>query len=66
MIGLTYVGMAAHSTNYTLCAFCMENKKAFRRTTVNPDIKEVVKYLKRLLTIREDRLCFSAAMELVA
>ena len=48
MTSITYIGMDVHTTNYTLCAFTREGKKAFGRTTINPDIKELVKYLETL------------------
>ena len=48
MTSITYIGMDVHTTNYTLCAFTMEGKKTFGRTTINPDIKELVKYLETL------------------
>ena len=48
MTRITYIGMDVHSTNYTLCAFSLEGKKVFGRTTINPDIKELVKYLETL------------------
>ncbi len=48
MNSITYVGMDVHSTNYTLCAFTMEGQKIFAETKINPDIKELVKYLEAL------------------
>ena len=48
MSSITYIGMDVHTKNYTLCAFTMEGKKVFGRTTINPDIKELVKYLETL------------------
>ena len=48
MTSIVYIGMDVHSTNYTLCAFTLEGKKAFGRITINPDIKELVKYLETL------------------
>ena len=48
MTNIIYIGMDVHTTNYTLCAFTMEGKKAFGRTTINPDIRELVKYLETL------------------
>lgn len=48
MTNITYIGMDVHTTNYTLCAFTLEGKKAFGRMTINPDIKELVKYLETL------------------
>ena len=48
MKSITYIGMDVHTTNYTLCAYTLEGKKAFGRTTINPDIRELVKYLETL------------------
>ena len=48
MTSIVYIGMDVHTTNYTLCAFTLEGKKAFGRTTINPDIRELVKYLETL------------------
>ena len=48
MTNIIYIGMDVHTTNYTLCAFTMEGKKAFGRMTINPDIRELVKYLETL------------------
>ncbi len=45
---ITYIGMDVHTTNYTLCAFTMEGQKTFAETQINPDIKELVKYLETL------------------
>jgi len=45
---ITYIGMDVHTTNYTLCAFTLEGQKTFAETTINPDIKELVKYLETL------------------
>ena len=48
MTSITYIGIDVHSTNYTLCAFSLEGQKAFGRTTINPDIDELLKYLATL------------------
>lgn len=48
MNSITYIGMDVHSTNYVLCAFTMGGQKFFGQTSINPDIKELVKYLKTL------------------
>lgn len=48
MNSITYIGMDVHSTNYTLCAYTVEGQKFFGQTSINPDIKELVKYLKTL------------------
>ena len=48
MTSIVYIGMDVHTTNYTLYAFTVEGKKAFGRTTINPDVRELVKYLETL------------------
>ena len=48
MNSITYIGMDVHTTNYTLCAFTMEGQKVFARTSINPDVKELIKYLETL------------------
>lgn len=48
MNSITYIGMDVHSTNYTLCVFTMEGQKTFAQTSINPNIKELVKYLETL------------------
>lgn len=48
MTSITYIGLDVHTTNYTICAYTIENDKAFAETTIKPDIKELEKYLKRL------------------
>ena len=48
MTSITYIGIDVHSTNYTLCAFSLEGQKVFGRTTINPDIDELLKYLATL------------------
>ena len=48
MNSIIYIGMDVHTTNYTLCAYTMEGQKLFAQTSINPDIKELVKYLETL------------------
>lgn len=48
MTNITYIGMDVHTTNYTLCAYSIEGQKTFAQTTINPDIKEILKYLENL------------------
>ena len=48
MTSIAYIGMDVHTTNYTICAFQIEGEKVFGETTLNPDVKELVKYLTRL------------------
>ena len=48
MNSIAYIGLDVHTTNYTICAYTIENEKFFAETTIKPDIKELEKYLKRL------------------
>lgn len=48
MTSIINIGMDVHSTNYTMCAYTFAGQQAFGRTVLNPDINEVVKYLKKL------------------
>ena len=48
MNSITYIGLDVHTTNYTICAYTIENDKIFAETNIKPDIKELDKYLKRL------------------
>ena len=48
MKSITYIGLDVHTTNYTICAYTIENDKTFAETTINPDIRELDKYLKKI------------------
>ena len=48
MNSITYIGLDVHTTNYTICAYTIENDKTFAETTINPDIRELDKYLKKI------------------
>ena len=48
MTSIIYVGMDVHTTNYTLCCYQMENDTIFAATTMEPDYKNIVKYLTRV------------------
>ncbi len=63
---ITYIGMDVHTTNYTLCAFTMEGQKTFAEATINPDIKELVKYLETLNKRQGGQAQFVAGTKLAA
>ena len=48
MLSIIYVGMDVHKTNYTLCCYSMENDKIFSVVQMEPELKNVIKYLKRV------------------
>ena len=52
MNSITYIGLDVHTTNYTICAYTIENDKTFAETTINPDIRELDKYLKKIQEIQ--------------
>ena len=48
MTSIIYVGMDVHTTNYTLCCYSFENDQVFATTQVEPDYKNILKYLERI------------------
>ena len=48
MRSILYIGMDVHTTNYTLCSYSMETQQPFGRMQVEPDYKQVIKYIQKL------------------
>ena len=48
MTSIIYVGMDVHTTNYTLCCYSMEDDRFFAEVQVEPDAKNILKYLARI------------------
>lgn len=48
MTSIIYVGMDVHTTNYTLCCYSMEDDRFFADAQVEPDAKNILKYLARI------------------
>jgi len=48
MSSIIYVGMDVHTTNYTICCYSITTDKIFAQTTMEPDYKNIVKYLAQL------------------
>jgi len=48
MNSIIYIGMDVHTTNYTLCAYCFAEDKEYYITKVQPDYKNILKYIDRL------------------
>lgn len=63
MNSITYIGLDVHTTNYTICAYTIENDKIFAETTIKPDIKELDKYLKRLKELQGADISFICGYE---
>ena len=51
MKSIAYIGLDVHTTNYTICAYTIEEDKTFAETKINPDIRELEKYLKCLKSL---------------
>ena len=45
---IAYIGMDVHTTNYTLCGLTVESDTPFGRAMINPEMKELEKYLNKL------------------
>ena len=63
MTSITYIGMDVHTTNYTLCAYSLDEAKVFGRTTIRPDIKDLVKYLDTLKELQGNKCEFLCGYE---
>ena len=48
MKSIIYVGMDVHSTNYTLSCYSLENDTNFATVQVEPDYKNILKYLEKV------------------
>ena len=48
MTSIIYVGMDVHTAHYTLCCYSFENDQLFASTQVEPDYKNILKYLERI------------------
>lgn len=51
MTETVYIGMDVHSTNYTLSSYTRETDNCFSTVTLKPEVKSILKYIKR---IKED------------
>jgi len=48
MTSIIYVGMDVHTTNYTLCCYSFENDQIFAQAQMEPDYRNIIKYLERV------------------
>ena len=48
MKSIIYVGMDVHTTNYTLSCYTVENDMSFATVQVEPDYKDILKYLEQV------------------
>ena len=63
MSSITYIGLDVHTSNYTICAYTIENDKTFAETTIKPDINELEKYLKRIQELQGENSRFICGYE---
>ena len=47
MNSIVYVGMDVHTTNYTLSCYTIENNQDFATVKMEPDYRNVLKYLEK-------------------
>ena len=48
MTSILYIGMDVHTTNYTLCSYTLETQQPFGRMQVEPDYKQILKYIGKM------------------
>jgi len=48
MKSIIYVGMDVHKTNYTLCCYRIEDDEIFAAVEMEPELKNILKYLDRI------------------
>ena len=48
MTSIIYVGLDVHTSNYTACCYSMSDDRAFAVVQMEPDYKEILKYLNRI------------------
>ena len=48
MRSILYVGMDVHKANYTLCCYSIEKDEVFAVVQMEPDLKNIIQYLKRV------------------
>ena len=48
MTSILYIGMDVHTTNYTLCSYSLETQQPFGRMQVEPDYKQILKYIEKM------------------
>ena len=54
MTSILYVGMDVHTTNYTLCCYSFENDQVFAVAQMDPDYRNIIKYLDRVRANYDD------------
>jgi len=48
MRSILYVGMDVHKANYTLCCYSMEKDTVFAKVQMEPEVKNILQYLKKV------------------
>ena len=54
MTSIIYVGMDVHTTNYTLCSYIYGEDEVFAQIQVEPDYRNILKYLEHVEEIYDD------------
>ena len=48
MKSILYVGMDVHKANYTVCCYSIEKDKVFATVQMEPELKNIIQYLRRV------------------
>jgi transposase len=63
MTSILYIGMDVHKENYTLCSYSYEKDKLEHQQKVEPDYRQVLKYLEQLRKRTEGEIEFVCGYE---
>ena len=63
MTSIIYVGMDVHTTNYTLCCYSIEGNQIFAQVQVDPDYREILRYLNQVQSQRGGNCKFICGYE---
>ena len=63
MTSIIYVGLDVHSTNYTACCYDTRNDRTFAVVQMEPDYKNIIKYLDKVEKEREEQCRFICGYE---
>ena len=63
MTSIIYVGMDVHTTNYTLCCYRANDDDVFAVATMEPQLKNILKYLERVKQNYGEGITFQCGYE---
>lgn len=63
MNSIIYVGMDVHSKSFTLCCYTIEEEKIFYTQQIASDYKQILSYLERVRSLRQEDVEFVCGYE---